>query len=101
LVLGRELFTVLRCGNPGLSDKGFQPFPQVGGRDLVEAVIDLAGVDEIVALAPADVAGGQDYEVRYDSKKTGHSAPAVKRPSRRSATLASVWKSASAWSDRI
>jgi hypothetical protein len=28
---------------------------QVGGRDLVEAVVDLAGVDEIVAFAPADV----------------------------------------------
>jgi hypothetical protein len=26
----------------------------------------------------ARVAGGQDYEVRYESKKTGRSAPAVK-----------------------
>jgi hypothetical protein len=28
--------------------------PQVGGRDLVEAVVDLARVDEIAALTPAD-----------------------------------------------
>ena len=33
---------------------GFQALPQVGGRDLVEAVVDLARVDEIAALAPAD-----------------------------------------------
>ena len=30
------------------------PF-QVGGQDLVEAVIALAGIDKVVALAPADV----------------------------------------------
>jgi hypothetical protein len=28
---------------------------------------------------PGTVAGGQDYEVRYESKKTGRSAPAVKK----------------------
>jgi hypothetical protein len=38
-----------------LADKRLQTLPQVRGRDLVEAVVDLAGVDEIVALAPADV----------------------------------------------
>ena len=27
----------------------------------------------------ARVAGGQDYEVRYEAKKTGRSKPAVKR----------------------
>ena len=27
----------------------------------------------------ARVAGGQDYKVRYESKKTGRSAPAVKK----------------------
>jgi hypothetical protein len=27
----------------------------------------------------ARVAGGQDYEVRYEAKKTGKSAPAVKK----------------------
>jgi hypothetical protein len=27
----------------------------------------------------AGVAGGQDYEVRYEAKKTGKSAPAVKK----------------------
>lgn len=27
----------------------------------------------------ARVAGGQDYEVRYEAKKTGSSAPAVKK----------------------
>ena len=42
----------------------------------------------------ARVAGGQDYEVKYELKKTGRSAPAVR--SRRSATRASVWRSASA-----
>jgi hypothetical protein len=39
----------------GPSDKGFQPLLQRGGRYLVEAVVDLAGLDEIIALAPADV----------------------------------------------
>jgi hypothetical protein len=32
-----------------------QALLEVGGRDLVEAVINLAGVDEVLALAPADV----------------------------------------------
>ena len=38
----------------------------------------------------ARVAGGQDYEVRYEAKKTGRSAASVKRRSRRSATVASA-----------
>jgi hypothetical protein len=37
----------------------------------------------------ARVAGGQDYEVRYTAKKTKKSASAVKKPSRRSAAVAS------------
>jgi hypothetical protein len=37
------------------SDEGSKPLLQVGGRDLVETVVDFAGVDQIVALAPADV----------------------------------------------
>ncbi|MBB2735550.1 hypothetical protein ABIF44_004221 [Bradyrhizobium japonicum] len=40
----------------------------------------------------ARVAGGQSYEVQYEAKKTGKSAPAVKRPSKRSATRASAWR---------
>jgi hypothetical protein len=40
----------------------------------------------------ARVAGGQDDEVRYEAKKPGRSAPAVKRPSERSATRASAWR---------
>jgi hypothetical protein len=39
----------------GPSDQGFKPLLQIGGRDLVDAVVDFAGVDQIVALAPADV----------------------------------------------
>jgi hypothetical protein len=38
-----------------LADQGRQALPQVGDRHLVEAVVDLAGVDEVVAPAPADV----------------------------------------------
>lgn len=40
---------------PGPSNEGFKPLLQISGRDLVEAVVDFAGVDQIVALAPADV----------------------------------------------
>ena len=36
-----------------LPDQRRQALLQVGGRDLVEAVVDLAGVDQVVALAPA------------------------------------------------
>ena len=39
----------------GPSDEGFKPLLQIGGRDLVEAVVDFAGLDQIVALAPANV----------------------------------------------
>src|ERR1700730_470504 len=38
-----------------LADKRLKTLPQVRGRDLVEAVVDLAGIDEVFALAPADV----------------------------------------------
>jgi hypothetical protein len=38
-----------------LLDQRLQPVLQVRRRPLVEAVVDLAGVDEGVALAPADV----------------------------------------------
>ena len=37
------------------SDQRIQPRLQVRGRGLVETVVDLAGVDEIVALAATDV----------------------------------------------
>jgi Protein of unknown function (DUF3606) len=35
------------------------------------------------------VAGGQDYEVRYEAKKTGRSKSAVKKAVKRSAAAAS------------
>jgi hypothetical protein len=38
-----------------LADQRRQALLQVCGRDLVEAVVDLAGVDKLVALFPADV----------------------------------------------
>jgi hypothetical protein len=38
-----------------LADQGLQAFLQVGRGCLVEAEVDLAGVDEILALAPAEV----------------------------------------------
>ncbi|WP_440643005.1 P-type conjugative transfer protein TrbL [Bradyrhizobium sp. PUT101] len=43
------------CIRLGLPNEGFKPFLQISGRDLVEAVVDFAGVDQIVALATADV----------------------------------------------
>ena len=39
----------------GLADQWRQAFSQRGGRPLVKAVVDLAGVDQIIALAPADI----------------------------------------------
>jgi hypothetical protein len=54
--LGSTQMPLCRCAL-GLSpsDHGFKPLLQIGGRDLVKAVVDFAGVDQIVALAPADV----------------------------------------------
>jgi hypothetical protein len=34
----------------GPSNEGFKPLLQIGGRDLVEAVVHFAGVDQIVPL---------------------------------------------------
>lgn len=39
----------------GLSNEGFKPLLQIGGRNLVKAVVVLAGVDQIIAFASADV----------------------------------------------
>jgi hypothetical protein len=39
----------------GLSDQRRQPLSQIGGGGLVEAVVDLAGVDQVLALAAADM----------------------------------------------
>ena len=39
----------------GLSDQRREPRAQVLCGRLVEAVVDLAGIDQIVALAPADI----------------------------------------------
>jgi hypothetical protein len=38
-----------------LPDQRLQPLLQVGGRGLVEAMVDLAGVDQLVVLASAEV----------------------------------------------
>jgi hypothetical protein len=38
-----------------LTNEGLQSFLQVGGRDLVEVMINLACVDQIVAVATTDV----------------------------------------------
>ena len=38
-----------------LPDQRRQALAQVGGRCLVEAVVDLAGIDQVVALAAADI----------------------------------------------
>ena len=43
----------------------------------------------------ARVAGGQDYEVSYEARKTGKSAASVKKRSRRSAIAASKWSAGS------
>lgn len=39
----------------GFSDRRLQPFLQVAGLHLVKSMIDLAGIDQIVAVAPANV----------------------------------------------
>jgi len=38
-----------------LADQGLQPLLQVGGRAFVESTVDLACVDQILALAAADI----------------------------------------------
>jgi hypothetical protein len=38
-----------------LADRWRQPLLQIGGGGLVEAVVDLAGVDQVLALAAADM----------------------------------------------
>ena len=38
-----------------LPDQRLQSLLQVGGRGLVKAVVDLAGIDQIVTLEPADI----------------------------------------------
>src|SRR5207249_3269953 len=53
----------------GLPDEGFKPLLRVGSRDLVEAVVDFAGVDQILALAPADV---ESVPLRTIECKTGN-----------------------------
>jgi hypothetical protein len=42
-----------------LTDEGLQSFLQVGGRDLVEVMINLACVDQIVAVAATDVSASR------------------------------------------
>jgi hypothetical protein len=37
------------------ADPRGEPFAQLGGRLLVETVVDLAGVDHVAALAAADI----------------------------------------------
>jgi hypothetical protein len=39
----------------GLADQRRQAPAQLGGRRLVEAMVDLAGIDQILALAPAEI----------------------------------------------
>jgi hypothetical protein len=43
------------CEGLRLPNEGLQALPQVGGRNLVESMIDLAGVDKVVSLASANV----------------------------------------------
>ena len=40
----------------------------------------------------ARVAGGQNYEVQYEAKKTGRSTPAVKKAVKKSAMRARAWR---------
>jgi hypothetical protein len=39
----------------GFADQGREAFAELGGGFLVEAVIDLAGIDQIIAFAAADI----------------------------------------------
>lgn len=43
------------CRRLRSADQRLQPLLQVGRRDLVEAVVDLAGIDEVLALAPSEI----------------------------------------------
>ena len=45
----------LLCVGLRLADQRREPLAQFGGRSLVEAVVDLAGVDQVLALAAADI----------------------------------------------
>jgi hypothetical protein len=47
----RDLFCVGLC----LADQRFQPRLQLGGRRFIEAVVDLAGIDQALALQPAEI----------------------------------------------
>lgn len=53
----------------GLSVEGLQPLLQIGGRDLVKAVVNFACVDEIVTLAPPDI---EPVPLRTIECKTGN-----------------------------
>jgi hypothetical protein len=39
----------------GLADQGRQALAKVSGRFLIEAMVDLAGIDQVIALAAADI----------------------------------------------
>jgi hypothetical protein len=39
----------------GLADQRFQARLQLGGRCFIEAVVDLAGINQVVALQPAEI----------------------------------------------
>jgi hypothetical protein len=39
----------------GLADQRRQAPAQLGGGGLVEAVVDIAGIDQVLALAPAEI----------------------------------------------
>ena len=38
-----------------LADQRREPFTEFGGRSLIEAMVDLTGINQIGALAPADI----------------------------------------------
>src|SRR4051812_32639473 len=53
----------------GLPDEGLKPLQQISRRHFVEAVVDFAGVDQILALAPPDV---EPVPLRTIECKTGN-----------------------------
>lgn len=64
----------------GSSDKGFKPLLQFGGRDLVKAVVDFTGVDEIVALATADIEA-IPFRANRERSRQWSTSPAARRSS--------------------
>jgi hypothetical protein len=66
----RLVRNLLRVGL-GFADQRRQALAKVSGRLLVKAVIDLAGIDQVIALAPADVDAVPVVAVERKARRAG------------------------------